>query len=62
MAVATALELAIFWTMLASRDHRTVIVGMLLATGYARYSASRAACERFIEWWHDNNSPPPGGA
>lgn len=62
MLLASTLEIAIFITLVASRDPRTVILGACLATGYAYYSATWAACGRFVEWWNDRNSPPPGAA
>lgn len=62
MIIALTIELAIAWTLLASRDPRTVVLGACLAMAYAYYSATWAACARFIRWWNDRNTPPPGAA
>lgn len=59
MRIAVTLEIAIAWTLLGSRDTRTVILGACLLTAYAHFSATRCAIGQFIDWWNDRNSPPP---
>jgi len=66
MLIAVTIELALTLVVLASSDWRTRLLGTMLLTAYAYYSASWAAVaqvvRRLIKDWDDRNNPPPGAA
>lgn len=62
MVLASMLELLILFTMAASTDVRTRIVGVCIWSVYLYFSATRVLLMKLAKWLYDINNPPGGAA